>query len=91
MEVFQIVARNIRKLRRAAGLSQLDLATQAEITTGMLLDYEHARGNPNIATLSKLVGALGVPLYALFDDAEGRAPTPSAMAELLNLLNKSQE
>ncbi len=91
MEIHQIIAQNIMRLRKASGLSQLDLAVRAEITTGMLLDFEHARGNPNTATLSKLADALGVPLHDLFDGVEGQTPLPNTMVELLNLLNKPQE
>lgn len=91
MEIYQIVAQNVIRLRKALGLSQLKLATQAEITTGMLLDIEHARGNPNLATLSKLADALDVPLYILFDEAEKQAFPPSPMKGLVALLEKSLE
>ena len=91
MGIHEVIAQNIMKLRKAAGFSQLDLAVRAEITTGMLLDFEHARGNPNTATLSKLANALGVPLHALFEGIEGQTLLPNPMAEMLNLLNKLLE
>ena len=63
----QIVAKNILCLREKAGLSQLALALNADITPGALFEIEHTCGNPRINTLSKIASALGVPLHRLFE------------------------
>ena len=68
MEINKIVADNILKLRKQAGLSQLEFSVRAEITTGMLCAFEHANGNPKIKTLDKIANVLGVPLYRLFEN-----------------------
>ncbi|MBS6510199.1 MAG: helix-turn-helix domain-containing protein [Clostridiales bacterium] len=64
----QIVAKNILCLREKAGLSQLALALNADITPGALFEIEHTCGNPRINTLSKIASALGVPLHRLFEE-----------------------
>ena len=78
----QIVAKNILCLREKAGLSQLALALNADITPGALFEIEHTCGNPRINTLSKIAGALGVPLHRLFEECA----SPSEM--LASLMQK---
>ena len=78
----QIVAKNILCLREKAGLSQLALALNADITPGALFEIEHTCGNPRINTLSKIASALGVPLHHLFEECA----SPSEM--LASLMQK---
>lgn len=78
----QIVAKNILSLREKAGLSQLALALNADITPGALFEIEHTCGNPRINTLSKIASALGVPLHRLFEECA----SPSEM--LASLMQK---
>ncbi len=78
----QIVAKNILCLREKAGLSQLALALNADITPGALFEIEHTCGNPRINTLSKIASALGVPLHRLFEECA----SPSEM--LASLMQK---
>ncbi len=56
------------------GMSQLELATQADITPGMVVDLEYGRANPKMKTLNKIAGVLDVPFYALFDEANSQYP-----------------
>ncbi len=44
MEIRQILAENVSKLRKKSGISQLQFSLNADITTGMLSDMEHGRG-----------------------------------------------
>jgi len=55
----EIVARNVRSARAAAGLSLDALAGRAEVSKGALVALEGARGNPNLTTLVRLADALG--------------------------------
>ena len=61
MEIKKILAKNIRRLRLEKGMSQLELATQADITPGMAVDLEYGRANPKMKTLNKIAGVLDVP------------------------------
>jgi transcriptional regulator with XRE-family HTH domain len=65
----EIVARNVRSARGAAGLSLDALAARAEVSKGALVALEGARGNPNLTTLVRLADALGRSVSSLMQDA----------------------
>jgi quercetin dioxygenase-like cupin family protein len=65
----EIVARNVRSARVAAGLSLDALAGRAEVSKGALVALEAARGNPNLTTLVRLADALGWSVSSLMEDA----------------------
>jgi quercetin dioxygenase-like cupin family protein len=64
-----IVARNVRSARVAAGLSLDALAGRAEVSKGAVVALEGARGNPNLTTLVRLADALGWSVSSLMEDA----------------------
>ena len=64
----EIIARNVRSARAAAGLSLDALAARAEVSKGALVALEGARGNPNLATLVRLADALGRSVSSLMED-----------------------
>src|SRR4051812_23196693 len=64
-----IVARNVRSARAAAGWSLDALAARAEVSKGALVALEGARGNPNLTTLVRLADALGRSVSSLMEDA----------------------
>ena len=64
-----IVARNARAARAAAGLSLDALAARADVSKGALVALEGARGNPNLTTLVRLADALGRSVSSLMEDA----------------------
>ncbi len=53
-----ILARKLIRRRRAAGLTQKNLAEQAGVRVETLSRLEHGRHSPNVATVDKLVRAL---------------------------------
>ena len=53
-----LLARKIIRQRRAAGLTQSDLAKRAGVRVETLSRLEHAKHSPNIATVDKIVHAL---------------------------------
>jgi transcriptional regulator with XRE-family HTH domain len=61
----QTFGENLREARRAAGLSQEELAKRAGIDRPTISGYEHGKREPNMSTLVKLARALGVPAEAL--------------------------
>ena len=65
----EIVARNVRSARVAAGLSLDALAGRAEVSKGALVALEGARGNPTFTTLVRLADALGRSVSSLMEDA----------------------
>jgi transcriptional regulator with XRE-family HTH domain len=62
------LSRVLRELRKAKGLSQLELAEKAKIERTYLTKLETgAKANPTLATLKRLATALGVPVTALLE------------------------
>lgn len=70
------VAAAIRRRRLAAGMTQEDLAHEAEITARHLHEIEKARTNPTLRSLFGIAAALGVKPSLVFEDAE-RGPRPN--------------
>ena len=64
----QIVADNLIKLRKEAGLSQLDLVAYSDVAPEIIYNIEHGTGNPELQTLDKIADALGVPISELFEE-----------------------
>jgi transcriptional regulator with XRE-family HTH domain len=60
-------AANLRRLRKAAGLSQEELAFRADIHRTQISFIEGGRRLPRLDTLVKLAGALGVTTNDLVD------------------------
>lgn len=83
----KIVAQNILKLRKEAGLSQFSLAMKAGIDPKTLYTIEHANSNLELSTLEKLSKALGVSVLLLFDGLENPSSKFGALIDLLSQQN----
>lgn len=83
--LFQNIAENILKLRTSAGLSQLQLATNADISLKTLHAIEHVAGNLEIKTLTKIAEALNVTVEQLFEDEDAN----SKLDSLIDLLSRN--
>lgn len=62
------LGRKVRTLRVKSGLTVDALAAQAGVSAGLVGQVERGMGNPSIGNLHKLAAALGVSVYALFED-----------------------
>jgi transcriptional regulator with XRE-family HTH domain len=60
MEWARIVGANVRRLRKARGLTQEKLALDAAIDLTYLGGIERGRRNPSVAVLGRLAGVLEV-------------------------------
>lgn len=56
----------IAKIRKKQGLTQLDLASLADMEKPTITRLERGRTNPTTLTLLKISTALGVPVSKLF-------------------------
>lgn len=67
-----LIAANIRRLRRQAGLTQEQLAAKAGISTQHLSKVERNASSPTIKTVTALAESLGIEPSELFelDDPE---------------------
>ena len=70
MNVLTQLGMRIRYLRKQKGMSQLDLALEAEVNKNYISDLERGSRNPSILILEKIAKALGVSLEILFQGIE---------------------
>jgi transcriptional regulator with XRE-family HTH domain len=73
-----IVGLNVRRLRKAAGLTQEELAHGAEIDTRYVGGIERGEEYPSVAVLGRIAGILGVhPARLLDEPIVNRRSSPS--------------
>jgi len=66
----QIIAKRIRKIRLARGLTLTEAAKRSELTKSALSKIETAQISPPISTMIRIAKALGVALLEFFIDEE---------------------
>lgn len=83
MDINLLIARRVRELRDAHGLSLDALASRSGVGRSTISLIERGESSPTAAVLDKLASALGVALAALFEDkAGGDEPEPSPVARV---------
>lgn len=70
MDLVQILGRNVRRLRRAKGLSQEALAHEIDMKRSYLSDLERGTRNPSIRALERLAIALSVSAADLVSETD---------------------
>lgn len=65
MKELKEIGKNIARIRRKKGLTQLDVAAATGMEANSLGRIENGRTNPTIKTLLKLAKAMGVSLSEL--------------------------
>ena len=73
MEIGEIIAYNLKKLREEQNLSQGQLAERAGVSKVIISQIEKGDSNPTINTIWKLTSALGLPYTSLLEMEEPRA------------------
>jgi len=66
MDLPHILGRNVRQARLQKGMSQEELAFQADMKRSYLSDLERGVRNPSIKAIGRLASALGVEPSSLF-------------------------
>ena len=66
----QVVGQNIRKARKARGLTQQQLALEAELDLRYLGGIERGEQNPSVAVVGRLAEVLEVHPGDLFDEGK---------------------
>jgi transcriptional regulator with XRE-family HTH domain len=69
-------ADTLQELRKAAGLSQVELAQRSDTAIDTLRKWEQGRNLPNIEAAARLAKAMGVSLDRLAGDGEQTPPAP---------------
>src|SRR5438477_8188995 len=72
------LARNLLSLRQARGQTQDALAKAAGVPRSTIANLESGEGNPSLAVLVKVAGALGVPIDELLGSPRARVRKWSA-------------
>lgn len=65
MDLVHILGQNVRRLRQLRGMTQEELALDAEMKRSYLSDLERGTRNPSVRALGRLALALGVKPEAL--------------------------
>src|SRR6478735_48963 len=69
------IGQRLRALRAERGLTILELAAKAGVSSGSISQIERGASNPSVSTLQKLRAALGVTLWSFL---ESDAAEPAA-------------
>lgn len=80
MDINTLIARRVRELRDAHGLSLEALAEASGVSRSNISLIERAQSSPTAAVLDKLATALGVTLASLFEARATPAEPPSPLA-----------
>lgn len=60
MDLNEVIGRNVRKKRQELGLSQEQVAHDAQIALRYFAGVERGQENPSVAVLARIANALGV-------------------------------
>lgn len=74
----QHVGNRIRQLRQAKGISARDLADRASLTPSYISRIENGKVSPTVATLGKVVQAMGETFASLFSNSQAEGPVVRA-------------
>jgi transcriptional regulator with XRE-family HTH domain len=74
----QHVGERIRQLRQAKNLSSKQLAARSGLTTSYISRIENGKVSPTVATLGRVVQAMGETFGSLFGDAQAEGPVVRA-------------
>ena len=63
------LGKKLRRMRQARGLTAVELAQRARVTTGFISQLEHSQTVPSLQTLQRIAAVLGVSLtYFLLEE-----------------------
>jgi transcriptional regulator with XRE-family HTH domain len=63
-----VLGKNVRRLRRQKGLTQEELAFEAEIDLTYMGGIERGKRNPSLLVMARIADTLSVPLTKLLND-----------------------
>jgi transcriptional regulator with XRE-family HTH domain len=68
MDVVQLLGENVRRYRKLKGMTQEQLALEADMERSYVSDLERGQRNPSVRALGRLAEALRVPPHQLLMD-----------------------
>jgi transcriptional regulator with XRE-family HTH domain len=85
-EIVRLFAGRLRSLRLSRGMTQAELARQAQVTATYISRLESAGAAPGIDLLARLAGALGTTATELLPASEAPDPLPVLKEQAKRLL-----
>jgi transcriptional regulator with XRE-family HTH domain len=73
-------AKTLREARKRAGLTQAELARRARTSQATISAYERGRKDPSVATLSRLLAAMGLRLEVVQGPPKAIMPSRRELA-----------
>ena len=70
MDIRIKIGKQIKNIRESKGISQKDLAYEADLDRSYIASIEVGKRNVSIVNLEKIAYALNTPLYKLFKESE---------------------
>lgn len=70
MDIRIKIGKRIKNIRESKGISQKDLAYEADLDRSYIASIEVGKRNVSIVNLEKIANALNTPLYILFKESE---------------------
>ena len=83
-ELNSVIANNLMRYRKAAGLTQAELAEKINYSDKSVSKWESGNGIPDVYTLMQLASLYGVTLNDLVGEGEVCLPTPEANKKRTN-------
>lgn len=73
MDIRIKIGNKIKKVRETKGISQKDLAYEADLDRSYIASIEVGKRNVSLINLEKIANALNIPLYELFTEQENES------------------
>ena len=87
MAIITTVAENIRRARKAAGLSQEELALEADVDRTYISQVERGKRNITVVVLARLAGAMRTTASDLVSDGRRIAEEMRTRGDRLGVFN----
>ncbi len=84
-------AQKLKRVREEQGLTQSNLASLANVSTGLIGQLETGKVQPSLSTIEKLAGALSIsPCYFILNNAGPEEMLNQMSPDLIELLQKKE-
>lgn len=80
----------VRDLRKAAGMTQIELSLAADVPQSTISHLENGSSNATLETLQKVSAALNIPPHLIFEASEEQTPV-AQLVRLFARLNDAEQ
>lgn len=83
----ELIAKNIKRLRKLKGLSQKEICNTTGIPQGQYSRIENAKVEPSVSTIEKLAKAFEIPINEIFITNDINADIDMSLMEKISLID----